>query len=76
MKNRQEGDILKEFLRVTNAEPVIPTEEDEIERLEFEAEKEEYRLIAERLRALQAQREAEEEAVNAAKAKIRGSTAK
>ena len=63
MKDRQESEILEEFLRVTKAQLVRPTEEEEIERLELEAETERRMQDTERLKAHQAEREIEEAAL-------------
>ena len=70
MKHRKEPDILEEFLRITKAELVHPTEEDEIERLEFEGEAEKRQQEAEAFAAMRAQELAEKEALQQARAKL------
>lgn len=75
MKNRQEGEILEEFLRVTKAEPVRPTEEDEIERLELEAEAERRQAETEKVTAVRVKRQMEEAALKEVQDRIAENTA-
>ena len=70
MKHRKEADILEEFLRITKAELVRPTEEDEIERLEVEAETERRQEDAEAFGAIRAQEKAEKDALAQARASL------
>lgn len=71
MKHRTEADILEEFLRITKAELVRPTDEDELGRLEVEAETERRRQLAEAASVIQAQRNAEKEALAEARAQLK-----
>ena len=74
MKNRQESEILEEFFRLTKAEIVRPTDEDEIERLEIETDTQRRQIEADNNRALQARRKAEEAALKEVQARIAANT--